>query len=226
MEDLRPSSFDGIVGQPETIARLTRLADGVRSGRIVPTNLLMHGPPGVGKTTAARAFAREVLGEEWENGFNQLDADDDRSANFIRNRIAPVARLPPPRRAPFRLIFLDEADSLTPEAQSALRPLMEASSKSTVFILACNDLNGISKPMQSRCTLLEFTPVGSSDLRRILEDALAKTPFRLDEAERDAIVAQAKGIPREAIKLLIEKHGGGPRSRPKRGAPAAPAPRT
>ncbi|MCI4317636.1 MAG: AAA family ATPase [Thermoplasmata archaeon] len=210
MEDFRPQALDEIVGQTAAVARLHRLADGILSGKIVPPNLLMHGPPGVGKTTAARAFARLVLGEDYENSFHQLTSADERGVNRIRNEIVPAALRPPSRTAPFRIFFFDEADRLVPKAQAALQPAMEGESGSTVFILACNNVRLLSKPIQSRCTVLEFAPLSTGEMRRLVFEVAYRNRLEVDDATLDGMVAEAEGIPREAVKLLIERHAGQP----------------
>jgi replication factor C small subunit len=214
MEDLRPTSLSEIVGQGESIRRLERLAEGVRNGRIVPTHLLFHGPPGVGKTTAARAFSHQVLGDDWENSFHELRASDNRSVDRIRSEVVELARRPPSRAAPFRMIFLDEADELVPKAQNALRPALEGESGSTVFVLACNNLRRVSKPIQSRCTILEFTPLTAEEMRRVVDDATRRAGLSLDATTAASILEKSHGIPREAAKLLIEECGDGGRPPP------------
>jgi replication factor C small subunit len=206
MEDFRPTSLDEIVGQDEVIKRLKKLVAGVAVGSIVPPNLLMYGPPGVGKTTAARAFARDVLGKDWENSFHQLDASDDRSVSFVQNKIVPLALRPPSRRAPFRIFFFDEAEALSPEVQSVLRPAMESRSGRCVFILACNRPAHISDPVQSRCITLEFKFLTPTEIRRVVAEALGRLDQRVDESVLESIAQRARGIPREALKLLIEEH--------------------
>ncbi len=206
MEDFRPRSLADIIGQPEVIGRLQRLAKGVLNGSIVPPTLLMHGPPGIGKTTAVRAFAREVLGDEFENSFSELKAFDDRSPHQLAE-IIMNSRLAPKRNAPFRIVFFDEIETLTPPAQNALRPAVEGDGGTSLYILACNDLSDVSKPLQSRCTILEFRPVSPEDMRKILQRAVGLTPFTLGPSAIESIVERAHGIPREAIKLLVEEGG-------------------
>jgi replication factor C small subunit len=208
-EDFRPRSLEEMVGQGAVVARLRRILDGVRNGIVVPPNLLLHGPPGVGKTAAARAFGREALGENYDLNFNELKAFDDRSAEAIYGMIE-ASRAPPKGGGQFRIIFIDEVEALSPDAQLSLRPAMEREGGWSVYILSCNDLGGLAKALQSRCTLLEFTSVDPTEMRRLLSIALAKTPFRLDPTMVESIVQRSNGIPREAIKLLLEEGGAQP----------------
>jgi replication factor C small subunit len=205
LEDLRPATLDGIVEQAGAIARLERISRAVIAGRLLPPNLLFHGPPGVGKTTAARAYARAILGEAWEFSFHQLDASDDRSLEVLRGRIIPQTRTAPIRNAPLRIFFFDEADALTEEEQGALRPALEGGDGTTVMILACNRLNLIAEPIQSRCTVLEFGPVSESGIRRILADAVPKLGIQLEDATLQSVVTRSNHSPREAIRLLLEE---------------------
>jgi replication factor C small subunit len=216
MEDLRPSTLDTVVGQVESIGRLRRFAEGARSGRIVPTHLLFHGPPGVGKTTAARAFAHEVLGADWDNSFHELRAYDARGVDRIRDDVVELARRPPSRKAPFRIVFFDEADELEPEVQNVLRPALESDSGSTVFILACNTLERVSAPIRSRCTVLEFTALTPEEMRRVVLESSRRAGLALDEALAESILRRANGIPREAVKLVIEEFGDPARTAPHR----------
>ncbi len=206
IEDFRPDTLDGILGQPRAVARLERILAGVRHGTVMPPHMLFHGPPGVGKTAAARAFGRAALGPYYEANFNELKAFDNRDHGVLPEIILK-SRGPPPGGAPFRILFFDELESLSPSAQHDLRPAMEGEGGWSVFILACNDLTGISAALLSRLTVLEFPAVAPADVRRILESALARTPFALEPPALDAIVERAGGIPREAIKLLLEEGG-------------------
>jgi replication factor C small subunit len=209
IEDFRPQSLDEVLGQEPAVARLRRILAGVRHGTVVPPHLLFHGPPGVGKTAAARAFGREALGTEFDANFSELKSFDNRGHESLQE-IIMRSRVPPPRGAPFRILFFDEAEALTPAAQHDLRPAMEGEGGWSVFILACNEVGGLARALLSRCTVLEFRTVGADDMRRIVGAALAKTPFRLSPPVVDSIVERAGGIPREAVKLLLEEGGAVP----------------
>ncbi len=202
----RPRTFEEIIGQPTAITRLRRFLDGARNGLVVPPHMIFHGAPGVGKTSAARVFARETLGDRYDRDFSELNPWDDRSPAAIY-RLFEQSRTAPQGGAPFRILHIDEADALTPEAQASLRPALEREESYSVYILSVNDLDRVAKQVQSRCVVLEFKPLGPADMRRTLALALERTPFQLDEATLGAIVERSHGIPREAIKLLLEEGG-------------------
>src|SRR5579871_5884239 len=202
---MRPQALEEIVGQSEAVVRLLRLASGVRAGRIVPPHLLFHGPPGIGKTTAARAFGRAVLGPEWENSFSELRAHDNRSVEFLRNRVVPESRRPPMRGAPFRILFFDEVDALTEEALGALRPALEADQAHSVFVLACNEVERLPEPLVSRCTVFAFRTLTEAEMRTAVDRAVERIGVPVPPERRAAIAAAAGGVPRNAVKMILEE---------------------
>ncbi|MES1914371.1 MAG: replication factor C subunit 4, partial [Cercozoa sp. M6MM] len=134
LEKYRPKVLDDVVGNPEAVQRLKVIA---KRGNL--PNIIMAGPPGVGKTTCIQALAREMLGDKYSAAVLELNASDDRGIDVVRNRIKLFAQrkvsLPPGRH---KIIILDEADSMTAAAQQALRRTMELHSATTRFALACN----------------------------------------------------------------------------------------
>ena len=155
IEKYRPLRLADIVGQDEIIERLESY---VRSGNL--PHLLFTGSAGVGKTTAAVSLAREFFGESWHMNFRELNASDERGIDVVRNQIKQFARTSPLGGATFKILFLDEADALTTDAQAALRRTMESYAQTCRFILSCNYSSKIIDPIQSRCAIYRFKPLG------------------------------------------------------------------
>ena len=151
IEKYRPEKLDDIAGQDEIVRRLKSYV----KTRNLP-HLLFSGPPGVGKTAASISIVREIYGEGWRNNFIELNASDERGIDIIRHKVKDFARMAPLGDADFKVIFLDEADALTNDAQSALRRTMERYSATTRFILSCNYSSKIIEPIQSRCAVYRF----------------------------------------------------------------------
>ncbi len=196
IEKYRPLELDAIHGQEEIVARLRSYIE-----RNDLPHLLFAGPAGVGKTTAATAIARELYGNDWRSNFLELNASDQRGIDVVRDRIKSFAR------ASFgghdhRIVFLDEADSLTDDAQSALRRTMEQFSDNTRFILSCNYSSKIIDPIQSRCAVFRFSPLSDDAIAAQVREIADAEGIELTEDGLDALVYAANGDMRRAINSL------------------------
>ena len=196
VEKYRPKNLDEVVGQKHIVNRLEKYIN----EESMP-NLMFTGPAGVGKTTTALALVKSVLGEYWRQNFLELNASDARGINTVRTDIKNFCRLKPVG-APFRIIFLDEVDNMTKDAQHALRREMEMYTKTASFILSCNYSSKIIDPIQSRCAIFRFSPLKSEDIIKRLSEICEMESFEYDGAALDAIVRFADGDMRKAVNML------------------------
>ena len=197
IEKTRPKRVEDIAGQQEA----TRILRGFNSSGEMP-HLIFAGPPGVGKTTAAICLAMEMIGENWRDHFLELNASNDRGISIIREDIKDFARTQSITEGKFKIIFLDEADELTPEAQAALRRTMEVYFKNVRFIFSCNYSTGIIPPLQSRAVLIRFKKIEDSDMKKALKGVSEKENLKLSDDIMDAIAENAEGDLRKGINLL------------------------
>ncbi|ELZ50394.1 replication factor C small subunit [Halorubrum coriense DSM 10284] len=196
IEKYRPQTLDDVHGQEEIVERLQSYI----AQDDVP-HLLFSGPAGIGKTTAATAIAREIYGEDnWRGNFLELNASDQRGIDVVRDRIKGFARSS--FGGDFRIVFLDEADSLTDDAQSALRRTMEQFSDNTRFILSCNYSSKIIDPIQSRCAVFRFSPLSDEAVSGMVREIAAAEEIEVTDAGVDALVYAADGDMRRAINSL------------------------
>jgi len=196
-ERYRPKDLDEVIGQKHATERLKAY---VKSGNM--PHLLLAGPAGTGKTTCALALARGLFGEEWKGNFIELNASDERGIEVVRGKIKEFARTAPLGKAEFKIIFMDEADALTNDAQAALRRTMEKYSKVCRFILSCNYSSKIIDPIQSRCAVFRFSPLSKEDIEEYLKMIIKKENVKIDDDALDGLVHVARGDMRRAVNSL------------------------
>lgn len=196
-EKYRPKNLGEVSGQHDTISSLNAFV----KERNMP-NLLFSGPPGVGKTTCALALAHEFFGENLSGNFLELNASDERGIDVVRGRIKDFARTVSLGDASFKLIFLDESDALTADAQQALRRTMETYSRATRFILSCNYSSKIIEPIQSRCAIYRFLQLQESDVKKMLEYIAKEEGLKVDEDAYNAVFYVSEGDLRKSINIL------------------------
>lgn len=180
--------------------------------------MLFYGPPGTGKTSTVLALAKQLYGPElMRTRVLELNASDERGISIVREKVKDFARMqlsnPPAGPAgveyrkkypcpPYKIIILDEADSMTQDAQSALRRTMETYSKITRFCLICNYVTRIIDPLASRCSKFRFKSLDGSNARKRLENIAALENVKLEPGVVDTLIKCAEGDLRKAITFL------------------------
>ena len=208
VEKYRPTRLDDLASQGFGVQSLLSV---VKSGAM--PHLLLHGPPGTGKTTAAHAACRQLFGALKNHRVLELNASDARTISVVRGRVKSFANKsvryanakdssgkPVP---PYNVIILDEADSMTTQAQDALLRVMETSSDTTRFIITCNYISRVSIAIASRCLTICFGALSDTDVQTRLQTICENENAAQVAAQVAAKVAAcSKGDLRKAINAL------------------------
>lgn len=204
VEKYRPRSITDVAYQDEVVSVLKKSL----SGADLP-NLLFYGPPGTGKTSTILAAARDLFGDIYRERILELNASDERGIQVVREKVKTFAQLTASGKRPdgvpcppYKIIILDEADSMTKDAQSALRRTMEKSGRSTKFCLICNYVSRIIEPITSRCAKFRFKPLAKEILMKRLDLICEQEKVKVSEDGMDAIVLTSEGDLRKAITSL------------------------
>ena len=196
-EKYRPSKIDDIIGQDAIAQRLKAFV----KSKSFP-NMIFAGPAGVGKTTSALAMAKDLYSSEINEAFRELNASDSRGIDVIRGSVKEFARTLPLTSGLVKIIFLDEADALTPEAQHALRRTMERYSSTTRFIFSANYASKIIEPIQSRCVVLRFKPLNEEEVKKYIRRIEKGEGLEIDEKAVEALVYVSEGDLRKLTNVL------------------------
>ena len=196
-EKYRPQDFSDIRGQEEIVKRVRAFVKQMNM-----PHLLFAGPPGTGKSSIALVTAKKLYGEAWRENFLELNASDERGIDVVRIKVKDFARTKSIGNVPFKIIFLDESDALTKEAQQALRRTMENYTATCRFILGANFSSKIIEPIQSRCAIFRFKPLSKEDIFAIT-DKIAKTEgLKINEKAKEAIYEVSDGDCRKLENIL------------------------
>ncbi|KAF2869528.1 replication factor C subunit 2 [Massariosphaeria phaeospora] len=225
VEKYRPKTLSEVAAQDNTIQILSRTLQSTN----LP-HMLFYGPPGTGKTSTILALAKQLYGPElFKSRVLELNASDERGISIVRAKVKDFARqqlstaptynlmvedkeaeggmkqvryrdkYPCP---PFKIIVLDEADSMTQDAQSALRRTMETYSRMTRFCLVCNYVTRIIDPLASRCSKFRFKSLDQGNAVKRVQDIARLEGVKMGRGVSEELVRVAEGDLRKAITFL------------------------
>lgn len=200
VEKYRPDNLDEISAQSTVVESL--------KNALVTKNiphLIFFGPSGCGKTSTILALSKELFGENYKDRIIELNASDERGINVIREKIKTYAKQAVKEVEgvpPWKIIILDEADTMTSDSQFALRRIIEQYSKITRFCIICNYHNKIIDPIVSRCAMFRFKPIASDHIIKKLQYICVKEKFNCSDILINKIVEICRGDLRKAINML------------------------
>ena len=196
-EKFRPAKFYEVVGQDEVVKRVEALTNSLN----IP-HLLFAGPAGTGKSTLALIVVKELFKERWKENYLELNASDERGINVVREKVKNFARTKSLGNVAFKVIFLDEADALTPEAQQALRRTMENYAATCRFILSCNYSSKIIDPIQSRCAIFRFKLLEKKDIEKVIQKIAQAENLMINSEAVEILYEGSEGDCRRCINIL------------------------
>ena len=176
VEKYRPTTMDTYIGNEHLKSKVSLYLE---SGDL--PHLLLYGRAGTGKTTLAKLLVNNI-----ECDYLYINASDENSVDTVRNKVRQFASTIGFKD--MKVIVLDECDYITPNAQAALRNLMETFSKHCRFILTCNFVERIIDPIQSRCQVFEIIPPSKKDVALHLTKVMDKEKTTYDNEDLKVLI--------------------------------------
>ncbi len=205
IEKYRPRKMEEMTQSPDLMDLFKNI---IKTGEL--THTLFYGPPGTGKTSAILAIGKEIFKEFYSERVIEFNASDDRGINAVRDKITSEAKksvaesvsIDGTKVPPYKIVVLDEADSMTEEAQDALRVIIEKYSNVTRFCFICNYISKMTDAIKSRCSVLYFKKLNYECMMGKLKDISNKESMILTDKNFDTVIDVSNGDMRKAIMLL------------------------
>ena len=197
VDKYRPSSLNDVIYHTEIVKTLKKL---ISSQKFPHT--IFFGQSGTGKTSTIIACAKEIYGANYSSMVLELNGSDDRGIGIVRNKIKAFSEYDQMFSGGVKLVILDEADSMTYDAQFALRRVIENYTYNTRFCLICNYISKIIQALQSRCIIFRFANIERSFLKSKLEDISKKEKIKWTDDGLNTILDISGGDMRKSINLL------------------------
>ena len=204
IEKYRPNDFTEIISHTDILNALTKLID----NKSLP-HLIFYGPPGTGKTTTILACAKKLYGSNYKNMILELNGSDDRGINVVREQIKDfsvskqfIGNFSNELHNFVKLVILDEADSMTYDAQFALRRVIENYTYNTRFCLICNYETKIINALKSRCMIFRFSPIPKIIHFEKLKYICGEEKVNIQDDTLDVLIKLSEGDMRKSINLL------------------------
>ena len=203
-EYFRPSKIDDILSHESILDTLKKCI----SNKYLP-HLLFYGSPGTGKTSTILSCAKMLYGDMYDIMVLEINASEERGIEMVRSKIKSFAttKIRFDNYIPFKLIILDEADSLTADAQGMLRLVIEKYTVNVRFCLICNYIKNINSAILSRCTLFKFKYIKPIYIKKKIDEIIEKLKNQkifidIDESGYDFLIKIVNGDMRKLLNLF------------------------
>jgi len=204
VEKYRPATIDDVAQQDEVVSSLRK---SLETGDL--PNMMLYGPPGTGKTSVALAVCHQFFGADFKNRVKEMNASDERGISAIREQVKVFAQLAVGNgsgaagcKYRFRIVILDEADSMTHDAQAALRRIMEEFVQVTRFIIICNYVSRIIEPLHSRCSKFRFQLIDKEFQKKRIFHICKEEKVQISGEALETLITLSKGDMRCAVTML------------------------
>ena len=201
IEKYRPNNLDEVKSHEQLITTLKNFI----KNKDLP-HLLFYGPPGTGKTSTILSCAKELYGNNVDLMTLQINVSEERGIEIVRNKILQFVQsksfIFSENNKLFKLVILDEADAMTPDAQAILRRIIEKYTVNARFCLICNYIKKINLALQSRCTIFRLSPIPDNIIEQKIKEISKKEKLKIDDGAVTSIIDKSNGDFRKIINIL------------------------